>query len=112
MMKPNKSDAVKEWLAWLLVVPATILSLVGLLRFLLKLWRSRMPWAPTILPPDLDELEGLTDEAAASRRTYDPEEENKRARKKINRAILRRNTVSIFNISLLGLSIATFLFGD
>ncbi len=64
------------------------------------------------MPPDLDELEGLTDEAAAAQRTYDPVEEKQRARKKINRAILRRNLVSIFNISLLGLAFATAWLGD
>ena len=112
MMKPNKSETLKEWLPWLVVIPATIISLVGGLGLLLRLWRSRLPWAPTILPPDLDELEGLTDEAAASRRTYDPVEENTLARKKINRAILKRNLVSIFNVSLLGLAIATFMLGD
>lgn len=64
--------------------PRTVLSLVAGMRILLKFWKSRLPWAPTILPPDLDELEGLTDVIAASRRTYDPQEENQRARKKIN----------------------------
>jgi cation-transporting ATPase E len=112
MTKANKSDAIKEWLGWVLVIPATILSLVGILRVLLKWWRKRLPWTPTILPPDLDELGGLTDEEAASRRTYDPEEENQRARKKINQAILRRNLVSIFNVSMLGLAIVTFMLDD
>ena len=112
MTKPGKFDPLKEWLGWVLVVPATILSLVAGLRVLLNLWKSRLPWAPTILPPDLDELEGLTDEAAVSRRTYDPAEENKLARKKIIQAILKRNLVSIFNVSLLGLAVATFMLGD
>lgn len=112
MAKSNKIDTLKEFLGWLLVIPATTLSLVVSLRILLNLWKSRLPWAPTILPPDLDELEGLTDEEAAALRTYDPEEENKRARKKINQAILKRNLVSIFNLSMLGLSIATFMLGD
>ena len=111
-MKSKKAYQIQEWLAWLLVVPGTILFLAAGLRFLLNQWRDRLPWAPSILPPDLDELEGLTDEEAASRRIYDPEEENRQARKKINLAILRRNTISIFNISLLGLSIATFLLDD
>jgi len=112
MMKANKSEAIPEWLGWILVVPVTILSLVAGLRVLLNWWKSRLPWSPTILPPDLDELEGLTNEEAALRRTYDPEDENKRARKKINQAILRRNLVSIFNLSMLGLAVATFMLGD
>lgn len=112
MKKLQKFDVLKEWLAWLVVIPATIISLVAGLTVLLNLWKSRLPWTPPILPPDLDELEGLTDEAAATRRTYDPDEENRRARKQINRTILRRNLVSIFNISLLGLSIATLMLGD
>jgi magnesium-transporting ATPase (P-type) len=112
MVKPDRTDPLKEWLAWMLVVPVTILSLVAGLRVLLSWWKSRLPWSPTILPPDLDELEGLTDEEANTRRSYDPEEENKQARKKINQAILRRNLTSIFNLSMLGLAIATFMLGD
>ena len=111
-MNKKTTNIIKEWLAWFFVVPATILSLVAGLRVLLKFWQSRLPWVPTILPPDLGELDGLSDEQAILRRTYDPQEENKRAHKKINRAILRRNLVSIFNLSLLGLSIATLLLGD
>lgn len=111
-MKSKTVDQVKEGLAWLLVIPSTIFFLTAGLWFLLKWWRDRLPWTPTILPPDLGELEGLTDEQAAQRRTYDPEVEKQRARKKINRAILRRNVVSIFNISLLGLAVATFLLDD
>ncbi len=112
MKTTNKFDVIKQWLAWLVVVPTTVISLIGMLRVLVKLWQNRLPWVPTILPPDLKELEGLTDEEAASRRTYDPDEENKRARKKINRTLLQRNLVSIFNVSLLGLAIATFILGD
>jgi magnesium-transporting ATPase (P-type) len=108
----HKRLPIKEWLTWLLVVPATVLSLVGVLRYLLKLWQSRIPWAPKIQPPDLGDIEGLTDEEAASRRAYDPDEEQQRARKKIIRVILRRNLVSIFNLSLLGLAIATFMLND
>ncbi|MFC1996707.1 HAD family hydrolase [Chloroflexota bacterium] len=111
-MKPKTLQTVKDWLAWLLVIPTTIISLVAGLYLLLKLWRDRVPWTPDILPPDLDELDGLTDEETDLRRTYDPEEEDQRARRKINRAILRRNVVSIFNISLLGLAIVTFMLDD
>ena len=57
-----KSPRIKEWLTWLMIVPVTVLSLVGVLRYLLKLWKSKMPWTPKIRPPILDELEGLTDE--------------------------------------------------
>jgi magnesium-transporting ATPase (P-type) len=111
-MKPKTYNIIKEWLAWLLVVPATMLSLIVGLCLMLKLWRDRLPWKPDILPPDLDELDGLTEAEAALRRSYDPEEENKRARKEINTAIFRRNLISIFNISLLGLAIVTFLLED
>jgi magnesium-transporting ATPase (P-type) len=110
----NKKTAhnIKEWLAWFFVIPVTLLSLVAGIRMLLKFWQSKLPWVPAILPPDLGELKGLSDEQAVLRRAYDPQEENQRARKKINRAILRRNLVSIFNIGLLGLAIATLLLGD
>jgi magnesium-transporting ATPase (P-type) len=111
-MNKNTATIIKEWLAWLLVIPATVLSLVVGIRMLLKFWQNRMPWVPTILPPDFGELQGLSDEEAVLRRTYDPQEENQRARKKINRAILRGNLVSIFNLSLLGLAIATLLLND
>ena len=111
-MNKRTAHIIKEWLAWFLVIPTTVLSLVVGIRVLLKFWQSRLPWTPAILPPDLGELEGLSDEQAFLRRTYDPQAENQRARKKINRAILRRNLVSIFNISLLGLAIATLLLGD
>lgn len=103
---------IKEWLTWLLVVPAPVISLMGVLRYLLKLWQSRIPWTPKIQPPVLGEIEGLTDEEAAFRRANDPDEEQQRVRKKIIRVILRRNLVSIFNLSLLGLAIATFMLND
>ena len=112
MNNRKTAHVIKEWLTWFLVIPVTLLSLVAGTRMLLKFWQSRLPWVPAILPPDLGELEGLTDDEAIRRRTYDPQEENQRARKKINQAILRRNLVSIFNISLLGLAIATLLLGD
>jgi hypothetical protein len=94
------------------VIIITVLSLVGGIRYLLKRWQISTPWAPVILPPNLDEFEGLIDEEAVARRTYDPDEEQQRARKKIIRVILRRNLVSIFNLSLLRLTVATFLLGD
>ena len=109
----HRSRKLPSWLIWLFVVPATLASLAGAIWAVLTWWKRKLPPSlRPVRPPDFGELAGLTDEEAAARRVIPPEDEAKQARKAVIKTILRRNAVSIFNVSLLALAAVTLWLGD
>jgi cation-transporting ATPase E len=88
---------------------------VALLGPLFYLWwrgRSRpIPAPPGAIPPDLTELEGLSTAEAEARRTTNLEEQRALEHARIRGAIRRSNIVSIFNLPLLGMTVANALLG-
>jgi magnesium-transporting ATPase (P-type) len=98
---------------WLSLIVAACTTLIGLL--LLRRYRSKqqpVPLPEAFDPPAMRQLQGLSEAEARKRFAVDPvvlqTEETRQARRKM----WLSNTVSIFNISMVGLAIVQWLLDD
>ena len=108
-------------LAWLAIVFGLV-AIAGLLLALLRRWRlaKRLPARPQPLPPRPQavlDLQGLTEEEAAARR-LEGQDNARRTGSVVHfkppyttRQIWRANTLTIFNLSMVGLAVVQVLLG-
>jgi magnesium-transporting ATPase (P-type) len=94
-----------------------LVSLLALLAVLFRWWRSRLarspapqvPPSPTIAP---EKLQGLTEAEAAERRLQGQDNAILFKPPRTRKAIIRQNTFTIFNLSLISLATVQFLLGQ
>jgi magnesium-transporting ATPase (P-type) len=110
-MSENAKDHKPPWTFWLAVVASAV---GGLFYFLLRKWRKELDEQKSIPPPppDLAQFGGLSDEEAAERKSAAYEDAFEARAKQVRRRIWRNNTLSIFNVSLLGLASMQALLRD
>ena len=112
-MARRENQPLRRLILGLLLLLTGVGALILLLRFLRRRQRKALRPAPApVLAPDLDQIPGLSEEEAAARMTWDPELERQEQHKLDRRAVLRRNSLSIFNVTLLGLAIANLALDD
>jgi magnesium-transporting ATPase (P-type) len=102
-------------LAWL-ALAFGIVAFTGLWIALLRRWRSakRLPTRPRPLPPQPQavlDLQGLTEEEAAARQLEGQDNAVHFKPAYTTRQILRANSLTIFNLSMVGLAVVQVLLG-
>ena len=104
-MKENRNDSL---LLLIFTGILTVITSVGLI-LLLRRWRQKAQkkaQADQLFKPSLPaEIEGLNEEEAADRRQEDTNNEISLHPSRTRRDMLRDNTFSIFNLSLVGIFI-------
>ena len=110
----SANHAKRGKIAFLTIILASLLALVAIL---FRRWRShrarrpapQIPVAPTIAP---EELKGLTEAEAAERRLQGQDNAILFKPPRSRKVILRQNTFTIFNLSLVSLGMVQFLLGN
>ena len=107
-MNSSTNQHKNPWTPWFLMITS---ALGAFFLYLLYRWReqSKIRNRQTVVPPNLTEYHGLSDEEAQSLRSPDIDLLLQERQNELRKNILRRNVVSIFNISLLGLAISQLI---
>lgn len=114
-MEANKTTPKRSALVWTALI---LTALVPLVIFLVRYWRARRRYPlakepkPAAPPQPIHaELQGLSEAEAAARRQEDQENVIQLEPPRTTRQILRENTFSIFNLSLVGIAFVQLLLG-